>query len=119
MAWGKTEQKQPSDGTPALHPVDRARTAYDNGDRFFQTQLVVNEVTAIFPSLTRTDNRMNETEGVADLLGAIESIGWRLEHVGYTFMEKASIKGAVHGGREATWAAGQTIGIYLFRRAGA
>lgn len=119
MAWGKNEQQQqPSNMTPpVLHPVDRARAAFDNGDRFFQAQLVVNEVTLIYPSLTRTDNRMNETEGLASLLGDIESVGWRLEHVGYTFMEKAAIKG-IQNSREARWTAGQTIGIYLFRRAG-
>lgn len=117
MAWGKSDQ--PSNMTPpVLHPVDRARAAFENGDQFFQAQLVVNEVTVIFPSMTTVDNRMNETEGLARLLGDIESIGWRLEHSGYTFMEKASIKGVVHGGRGATWAAGQTIGIFLFRRAG-
>lgn len=117
MAWGKSDQQQPSMTPPVLHPVDRARAAFENGDRFFQVQLVVNEVTVIYPSLTRTDNRMNETEGLAGLLGDIESVGWRLDHVGYTFMEKAVVKG-IQNSREATWAAGQTIGIYLFRRAG-
>jgi hypothetical protein len=116
MAWGKSDQQQ-SSTPPVLHPVDRARAAFDNGDRFFQAQLIVNELLTLTPSLTKTDSTVHETEGIAHILGDIESIGWRLEHVGYTFMEKAAITG-VYSSRTATWSAGQTIGIYLFRRAG-
>lgn len=66
--------------------------------------------------LLRIDNAMVETDGTAHILGAIESVGWRLEHVGYTVMEKASM-GSLGQHVSHTWTAGQTIGIYLFRRA--
>jgi hypothetical protein len=53
-----------------------------------------------------------------DMLSAIESIGWRLENVGYVYV----ITGAVtrdkmlSSGQEAG-VMGETHGIYLFRRA--
>lgn len=117
MAWGKTEQQQPSDMTPpVLHPVDRARAAFENGERFFQAQLIVNEMRVISPSFTKVDNMLHETEGVTRILGDIESVGWRLEHVGYTLMEKAAMS-SLGQHVSHSWTAGQTIGIYLFRRA--
>ncbi|QOD05688.1 hypothetical protein [Pseudarthrobacter sp. BIM B-2242] len=117
MAWGKSEKK-PSDSqplAPTYDPIALARAAFENGDQFFQTQIAVNELVAFIPSLARIDNRMNEFEGVASLLGHIESIGWHLEHVGYTFLEKAS-RSSAGSGYGWNWGAGQTIGIYLFRR---
>jgi hypothetical protein len=54
----------------------------------------------------------------AGTLAAIEAVGWKLEHVGYVFMitgESSRDKFLATGERTAV--SGQTIGIYLFRRA--
>ncbi len=65
-----------------------ARKAYDEGQQVF-----IFEVGKSFRSAT---------EGVAEAIGAIEAIGWRLEHVSHASSFSRS--------------PGQPIGYYVFRR---
>ena len=54
--------------------------------------------------------------GRPDLLGQIESFGWRLEDVGYVFVETGTTStNRVMMSGEATAVSGMVLGIYLFR----
>lgn len=56
------------------------------------------------------------TASSAEVLGQIEDLGWRLEHVGYYFMvtgETSTDRVFLSG--EATAVSGITMGVYLFR----
>ena len=99
-------------------PVEMAAAAKQQGQGFFEVQLLVGSSqrdTTIFggnnSALTNT-----ETKTHAGTLAAIESVGWRLEHVGHVFVvtnESSRNKFWVSG--QQTAVSGETIGIYLFR----
>jgi hypothetical protein len=72
-------------------------------------------VSSIFNS-DPTGSGENHTATHAGTLAAIESLGWRLEHVGYIFMitgESSSDRRLGTGKNTAV--SGETVGIYLFR----
>ena len=97
-------------------PVGAATTAMQQGEPFFEIQLQVgsHSGSAGFGAI---DGR-RDTSSSAATLGAIEKLGWRLEHAGYYFMvtgETSTDRIFVSG--EATAISGVTIGVYLFRNA--
>ncbi|WKZ81520.1 MAG: hypothetical protein QY327_06370 [Fimbriimonadaceae bacterium] len=57
------------------------------------------------------------TKTNANVLDAIEAEGWKLEHVGYTYMitkTESTAKAITSGQREAV--SGILMGVYIFRR---
>jgi hypothetical protein len=95
-------------------PVGAATAAKEAGQRFFEIQLHVGSHlgTSGFGS---TDGQ-HSTASSAAILGDIENVGWRLEHVGYFYMitsETSSDRMFLTG--QATAVSGVTIGVYLFR----
>jgi hypothetical protein len=99
-------------------PEGIATTAKQQRQGFLEIQLVVGSsqrVSSIF-NPNPTGSGENTTATHAGTLAAIESIGWRLEHVGYIFMitgESSSDRMFATG--QNTAVSGQTVGIYLFR----
>jgi hypothetical protein len=88
-------------------PAGQAILARQKGQRSFEIQLPVShrmrDATGLAPGAlpqTLTTAKVNPD---ADLLGDIENIGWRLEHVDYVHHDDAS-------------RGGSTVDIYLFRR---
>lgn len=107
------EKKRKRDAFLAT-PVGAATAAKEAGQRFFEIQLEVgaHAGTAGFGS---ADGHRTASSSAA-ILGDIENIGWRLEHVGYFYMitsETSSDRIFLSG--QATAVSGVTIGVYLFR----
>lgn len=97
-------------------PIGAATAAMQQGEPFFEIQLQVgsHSGSAGFGAI---DGRRDISSSAATL-GAIEKLGWRLEHAGYYFMitgETSTDRIFVSG--EATAISGVTIGVYLFRNA--
>ncbi len=103
----------------ARGPIGQAEAAKAAGLGFFEVQLDVGESqgTSWFGSTTATDTRTTRHLGI---LGEIEALGWRLENVGYVFLMtgQSSTDKVFFTGQE-TAVSGKTVGIYLFRNAGA
>ena len=97
-------------------PVGAATAAKEAGQQFFEIQLEVGGHLGS-SGFGSTDGHRS-TSSSAAILGEIESIGWRLEHVGYFYMitsETSSDRMFLSG--QATAVSGVTIGVYLFRTA--
>lgn len=101
-------------------PVGQATTAKEQGQGFFEIQLQVGSSqrdSTIFGSNNfAISNKKTQTH--AGTLAAIESVGWRLEHVGHVFIvtgESSRDKFMASG--QQTAVSGETVGIYLFRNA--
>ena len=95
-------------------PAGAATAAKENGQMFFEVQLEVGSHVGT-AGFGVADSRRT-TASSAEVLGEIEKLGWRLEHVGYYFMitgETSSARMFVSG--EAIAVSGVTIGVYLFR----
>jgi hypothetical protein len=95
-------------------PVGAATAAKENGQMFFEVQLEVGAHAGSAGFGTADSRRTTSSSAV--VLGEIERLGWRLEHVGYYFMvtgETSTARMFVSG--EATAVSGVTIGVYLFR----
>jgi hypothetical protein len=109
-------------------PVGQADTALQSGQRFFQFTAPVSQVSGkatdaglgllalgvpSFPSASSKTRRFDST----DVLGQIEELGWRLEHVGYVFVETGEVsRGKVMSSGGVSRTNGYVEGIYLFRR---
>jgi hypothetical protein len=117
MAWGKTEEQKRAEAESRAQeefagtPLGQATAAFENNDRFFQIELKVSK-----PVRNKGVPTHRKGEAPTDLLGQIESIGWRLAHVGYVFVETGSQISAVGPIHNAV-TKGEVLGIYLFRRA--
>jgi hypothetical protein len=135
MAFGKSEeqkaaekaaeeqraaqvQQQREQAAFLASPEGMATTAKQQRQGFLELQLVVGSsqrVSSVFnPDPTGSgDNRVATHAGT---LAAIESIGWRLEHVGYIFLITGeSSADRMFSSGQNTAVSGQTVGIYLFR----
>lgn len=101
-------------------PVGRAAAAMENGDRFFQLSIAISELGGAASSFGSSSNQLRSAGGAPDVLGQIEELGWRLEHVGYVFIETGSTStNRVFSTGEGTVIKGQVQGIYLFRTSAA
>jgi hypothetical protein len=124
------EQKKQKEREAYLKtPMGQAETALLNGQRFFQFTAPVSTVSGkatdvglgllalgipSFPSASTKTRRFDST----DVLGQIEELGWRLEHVGYVFVETGEVsRGKVMSSGGVSRTHGYVEGIYLFRRA--
>lgn len=119
----------------------RAKVAYDAGEMFFQMQRVISATKAevfimmgasstseevdksaqggagFMSSIRDTAAASVENLPITQTLAAIEGIGWRLAHAGYTYRETYSEsrdKFLASGQQVAT--SGEIVAIYLFRR---
>src|SRR5664279_4808153 len=87
----------------AASPLGRAEAARERGDGFFQIHLPVTTLSGDRSWFGSSDNRIEPVrnvrrDGKPDILTQIEDVGWRLEHVGYVFVET----GATTSGRMLT-----------------
>lgn len=97
-------------------PVGMAATAKEQGQGFYEVQLDVgsSQRGVTFGSADLEKRRDSTT--YAGVLSEIESIGWRLEHVGYIFLVTGeSSRDKLLSTGQATAVSGKTVGIYLFR----
>lgn len=97
-------------------PIGQATVAKQVGQRFFELQMSVgyHQREAMWGSRDYTSN--DQVISSAGMLGEIERLGWRLEHVGYVFQmtgQSSTERFFVSG--EQTSVSGVTVGIYLFR----
>jgi hypothetical protein len=140
MAWGKSEAEKAAEQAEdqrqaaeqarrheeavqqkeaaayAASPVGQAEAAAAAGAAFFQTQIEVSrlEGDASFGAASGSIRH----SASADLFGQIESCGWRLENVGYVFVETGTTSTSrVMMSGDATAVRGVVLGIYLFRNA--
>lgn len=134
MAWGKTEeQKQEEQAAKkaleleakkareearyAASPVGRAAAAYENGDGFFQLEIEVSQLNGLSSAFGSSNNSVRHKGGATDVLSQIEANGWRLEHVGYVFIETGSTStNRVLSTGQGVVTRGNVTGMYLFRR---
>jgi hypothetical protein len=96
-------------------PVGMATTAKEQGNGFFEIELEIGSSRrqVSFGSSDFGDHKKKDFTG---LLSQIESLGWKLEHVGYYFMitgETSRDKFLASG--QNTAVNGKTMGVYLFR----
>lgn len=96
-------------------PVGQATEAKERGDRFFEVQLDAAQLkgSSTFGS---SNNRMRRSGGAPDVLGQIEEVGWRLEHVSHAFIETgATTTNRMLGTGQGMVTRGVVTGFYLFR----
>lgn len=103
-------------------PVGRATAARSEGAGFFHVELEMSEIGRSNLDLLVGYNGAPGVErkraGHCDVLAQVEDIGWRLEHVGYVYVETGQVsrdKLLSSGQQVATQ--GKTVGHFLFRRA--
>lgn len=96
-------------------PAGRAEAERAAGSAFFQIEIEVSQLSGSsgFGSST---GRVRHSGGRPDLLGQIEDKGWKLEHVGYVFIETGSTTtNRVMSTGQGMVTRGNVTGIYLFR----
>lgn len=103
-------------------PVGQAETAYENGQGFFQLRVNISEIKGHASDSIWSVNQYSQStrarhHSATDVLGQIEETGWRLEHVGYVFVETGEVSRAkAMSSGTVTRNDGYVEGIYLFRR---
>jgi hypothetical protein len=101
----------------AASPVGQARAAFRRGDAFFEVAIEVNRPTGA-SAARGSSSRSGQRRGRPDVLGQIEEEGFRLEHVGYVFIQTdAAPPDRVPNAGQGTVPRGFVQGVYLFRRA--
>lgn len=102
-------------------PEEIARVALDAGDRFFQISLPLMATQRTLMGILGGDKLgvRTTTSQHSDILGAIESVGWRLEDVGYVFRETGAVsRDKIFSAGQTSSTTGEVWGIYLFRSDG-
>jgi len=98
-----TQLHQAGDEAFWTSPVGNAARAKLRGDRFFQIE--ADDATLAAYAAVACGRRARRSKGATDLLGQIEELGWRLEHV--------TLWPVV--GEPAGSGRGRVRGVYLFR----
>lgn len=103
-------------------PVGRATAARSEGAGFFHVELEMSEVGRsnldLLVGYSGAPGVERKRAGHGDVLAQVEDVGWRLEHVGYVYVETGQVsrdKLLSSGQQVATL--GKTVGHFLFRRA--
>jgi hypothetical protein len=135
MAWGKSDEEKAAEVAMKeaqqlsqaeqrqrqaylASPVGLAETARQRGDGFFHLELDISTLGGPASSFGSSANQVKRSGGRPDLLGQIEEMGWRLEHVGYVFVETGSTStNRVLSTGQGSVTRGVVQGIYLFRAA--
>ncbi len=123
MAWGKTDEeraaKQSDKEREAYEatPVGQADVAKQRGDAFFQFEMDIASVGGYAQASSfGSSSSAIKKRGRPDMLGQIEEIGWRLEHVGYVYIETGSTSSnRMLSTGQGVSNRGVVRGIYLFR----
>ncbi len=133
-SWGKSEDERlaqqtakdaehkaranaKAEATWRATPVGQSATAHENGDGFFQFESDISKLAGQASGFGSSVNVVRRSGGPTDVLAQIESVGWRLEHVGYVFIETGSTStNRVLSTGQGTVTRGVVTGIYLFRR---
>lgn len=100
-------------------PLGLATAAKENENGFFELELEIGSSTRSV-TFGSSDFGSHKKKDFSGLLSQIESVGWKLEHVGYYFMvtgETSRDKFLASGQNVAV--NGKTMGVYLFRNTGA
>jgi hypothetical protein len=102
-------------------PVGRATGARAEGAGFFHVELEMSEVGRsnldLLVGYSGVPGVERKRAGHGDVLAQVEDVGWRLEHVGYVYVETGQVsrdKLLSSGQQVATL--GKTVGHFLFRR---
>lgn len=114
LPWGIYQQPEARQSTT---PRAMAQAAFARGDRLFQIDLPVAVVQGSV-GVGSTQSRTWRPED-GDVLGAIESAGWLLEHVSSTFVTHGSTatkRLLANGGSTEVATHGSLVGLYVFRR---
>lgn len=96
-------------------PLGQAVAAKHYGQGFFQFEMPINQVWGN-SAYGSAGGNIHGSGGRPDLLSQIEAIGWKLEHVGYVYVQTGSASTnhfLTTGQGSVTY--GTTMGIYLFR----
>lgn len=112
-SWGMSHA--PDERTASAERL--AYEAYERGDALFQIDITLAAVQGI-SQLGSSSTRVMRAQPT-DMLGPIERQGWKLEHVGVTFVEtgsSASKRVLAHAGSTEVANHGQIVGLYVFRR---
>jgi hypothetical protein len=110
------DAQQRAAAASAASPVGRATAARDAGAGFFQLELDISALDGSPSMFGSSQNQVRSTGGRPDLLSQIEALGWRLEHVGYVFIETgATTTNRMMTTGQGTVTKGVVRGIYLFR----
>lgn len=97
-------------------PVGQSHQAKERGDGFFQCEITISQLQGWASGFGSASNRVQSTGGKPDMLAQIESYGWRLEHVGYVFVQTgATSTDRAFSSGQGTVVRGNVTGIYLFR----
>jgi hypothetical protein len=97
-------------------PVGLAEAALHEGKRFFQLQLPVSQLNGPESEYGSSDNSITSAGADPEILARIEDLGWRLDHVGYVFIETGSTStDRMVSTFQGTVTRGQVHGVYLFR----
>lgn len=100
----------------AASPLGRATAARDVGHTFFEMQLELGRAEGRAGWGTRDYESSEQITSAAELLGEIERVGWRLEHVACAFrMTGLSSTERFMTSGEETAVSGVTVGLYVFR----
>jgi hypothetical protein len=114
---GMAAEQQAAHERYLASPVGQADVARQRGDRFFQVSLVESQVKGKASEWAYADvTTTTRVGGTTDVLGQIEDLGWRLEHVGYVFVETGAMdRNKSFSSGTVTRTDGYVQGIYLFR----
>lgn len=97
-------------------PAGKARQAYQDGQKYFQTTFDIEQVGKYFYSGADSVRIKEPEEPAGAILSAIEKEGWQLIQTGYVFRQTSQNSVEKLSSGERTEIQGQTVGIYLFRR---
>ena len=100
-------------------PQGRARTARENGQRFFQILLPIENVdrTWLAKFSHEMHTRVRDSDDlIGEILTAIEDEGWQLVEAGFAFRQtgQASRDKLLASGQQVA-VMGDTVGVYLFK----
>lgn len=106
---------------PTQPAVDRLlhsiRAADERGDSLLHLQLEVATIAGQQSSWGSSDAGVASDETVGQFISHVESLGWTLQHVGYSFVETGSSTSAkVFSTGEGRVNQGIVIGFFTFRR---
>ena len=100
------------------HAIGSARGAAERGDRILHLQIEVGSLIGQQSSWGSSGAGVVGDDTIGQFLSYIETLGWSLENVGYSFVETGSSTSAkIFGTGEGRSNQGIVLGFFTFRRA--
>jgi hypothetical protein len=113
----RVQAEQEAQAKYLASPVGKAETAYQAGQMFFQFMVNISQIEGQSSDWNYSQSTQTKRFNATDTLGQIEEMGWKLEHVGYVFVETGEVARAkALSSGSVTRTQGYVEGIYLFRR---